>query len=50
MPGPERSVALGFVDLSGDKRPKRDKAYGIIEASSAKLEDLPSPKALNFAG
>jgi len=48
MPGPERSVALGFVDLSGDKRPKRDKAYDIIEASSAKLEDLPFPEGTEF--
>ncbi|MBW2580143.1 MAG: hypothetical protein JRD00_04200 [Deltaproteobacteria bacterium] len=48
MSGPERSVALGFVDLSGDRRPKRDKAYDIIEASSAKLEDLPFPEGTEF--
>jgi hypothetical protein len=48
MPGPERPVALGFVDLSGDKRPMRDKAYDIVEASSAKLEDLSFPEGTEF--
>ena len=48
MPGPERPVDLGFVDLSGDKRPMRDKAYDVVEASSARLEDLSFPEATEF--
>ncbi len=48
MPEPERPVALGFVDLSGDKRPMHDKTYSIIEASSAKVEDLPFPEGTEF--
>lgn len=48
MPEPERPVALGFVDLKGGKHPKPNKAYDIIEASSARLEDLPYPKDTEF--
>ena len=48
MPVPERSVALGFVDLKGGKRPEPNKAYEIIEASSAELEALPFPEDTEF--
>ena len=48
MPGTERSVALGFVDLKGGKRPEPNKAYEIIEASSAELEALPFPEDTEF--
>ena len=48
MPGPERPVGLGFVDLKGGKRPKPKEAYEIIEASSAELEGLPFPESTEF--
>ena len=48
MSGPERPLQLGFVDLVGDSRPKRDTAYDVISASSAKLEDLYYPQEAGF--
>lgn len=48
MSGPKRTVRLGFIDLSEDRRPKRDKTYDVIGASSAKLESLPFPEDSEF--
>lgn len=48
MSGPERPIRLGFVDLLGDSRPKRDKIYDLVSASSARLEDLPFPDDSDF--
>lgn len=48
MSGSQRPVRLGFVDLSGDSRPKRDEAYDLVPASGAKLEGLPFPEEADY--
>ncbi len=48
MSGPERPVRLGFVDLLGDNRPKRDTEYDVISVASDKLGDLPFPEDCEF--
>lgn len=41
---PIRALQLGFVDLQGDIRPKRNKRYPIVMASDESLANLPVPE------
>ena len=45
---PERAVNLGFVDLTGDKRPKTGVEYNIAPASSGALEGVDFPHNSEF--
>ena len=45
---PERPVNLAFVDLKGDERPKAEKLYDIVAASSDAVGKLPVPSSASI--
>ncbi len=48
MAGPERAIDLGFVDLRGNSRPKKDEEYQLISVNSETMADLPYPADHDF--
>ena len=48
MADPERAIDLGFVDLRGNSRPKKDEEYQLIPVSSETIADLPYPADHDF--
>lgn len=48
MSNPERAVNLAFVDLTGDKRPKKDKKYHLASVSDEKLLEISYPNENGF--